>query len=46
MALPGHVRDQPAHGGIAGILRDQAPVPLCGLAGVDALIVSTENTLT
>lgn len=35
-----------AHGGTAGILRDQAPAPLCGLAGVDALIVSTENMLT
>lgn len=35
-----------AHGGTTGILRDQAPVPLCGRAGVDALIVSTENTLT
>jgi hypothetical protein len=35
-----------AHDGTAGILRDQAPVPLCGLAGADALIVSTENALT
>ena len=35
-----------AHGGTAGILCDQAPPPLCGRAGVDALIVSTDNELT
>ena len=35
-----------AHGGTAGILRDQAPAPLDGWAGVDAVVVSTENTLT
>jgi hypothetical protein len=35
-----------AHGGTAGILRDQAPAPLGDRAGVDALIVSTENTFT
>jgi hypothetical protein len=35
-----------AHGGTAGILRDQAPAPLGDRAGIDALIVSTENTLT
>ena len=35
-----------AHGGTAGILRDQAPPPLGGRAGVDALVVSTDNELT
>jgi hypothetical protein len=35
-----------AHGGTAGILRDQAPPPLDGLSGVNALIVSTDNLLT
>jgi hypothetical protein len=35
-----------AHDGTAGILRDQAPAPLSGRTGVDAVIVSTENTLT
>ena len=35
-----------AHGGTAGILRDQAPPPLDGWAGVDALVVSTYNELT
>jgi hypothetical protein len=34
-----------AHGGTAGILRDQAPAPLDG-RNVDAVVVSTENTLT
>jgi len=34
------------HGGTAGILRDQAPPPLDGWAGVDALVVSTDNELT
>ena len=29
-----------------GILRDQAPPPLDGWAGVDALVVSTDNELT
>jgi len=27
-------------------VEDRVPVPLYGLAGVDALVVSTENTLT
>jgi len=35
-----------AHGGIAGILRDQAPPLLAGWAGVDALVVSTDNGIT
>jgi len=35
-----------AHGGTAAIRRDQAPPPLDSWPGVDALIVSTENTLT
>jgi hypothetical protein len=35
-----------AHGGTAGISRDQAPPPLDGWAGVDALVVSTDNELT
>jgi hypothetical protein len=35
-----------AHGGTAGILRDQAPPPLDGWAGVDALVVSTDNEMT
>jgi hypothetical protein len=35
-----------AHGGTAGILRDQAPAPLDGWDHVDAVVVSTENTLT
>ena len=35
-----------AHGGTAGILRDQAPPPLAGWAGVDALVVSTDNEMT
>jgi hypothetical protein len=35
-----------AFGGTAGILRDQAPPPLNTRFGVDALIVSTDNTLT
>jgi hypothetical protein len=35
-----------AHGGTAGILRDQAPPPLNSLSGVDAVIVSTDNLLT
>jgi len=30
----------------AGILRDQAPPPLAGWAGVDALVVSTGNEMT
>ena len=33
-------------GGTTGILRDQAPPPLDCWPGVDAVIVSTENTLT
>jgi hypothetical protein len=28
------------------ILRDQAPPPLDGWAGVDALVVSTDNEMT
>lgn len=35
-----------AQGGTAGILRDQAPPPLNDYAGVDGVIVSTENALT
>jgi len=35
-----------AFGGTAGILRDQAPPPLDTRLGVDAVIVSTDNTLT
>ena len=30
----------------AGILRDQAPPLLAGWAGVDALVVSTDNEMT
>ena len=33
-------------GGTAGILREQAPPPLDCWIGVDAVIVSTDNTLT
>ena len=32
--------------GTAGILRAQAPAPLDQRAGVDALVVSTDNELT
>ena len=35
-----------AHSGTAGILRDRAPRPLNSWSGVDALVVSTDNTLT
>jgi hypothetical protein len=35
-----------AHGGTAGILRDQAPPPLNCRTNVDALVVSTDNALT
>jgi hypothetical protein len=35
-----------AHGGTAGILSNQAPPPLDGRDYVDALVVSTENSLT
>jgi len=35
-----------AHGGCAGILREQAPPPLDGRTGVDAVVVSTDNELT
>ncbi len=35
-----------AHGGTAGILRDQAPAPLRDRAHADAVIVSTENAFT
>jgi hypothetical protein len=34
-----------AHGGTAGILREQAPPPLDGRDYLDAVVVSTENTL-
>jgi hypothetical protein len=34
------------HGGTAAILRDQAPAPLNSQPGVDAVVVSTDNTLT
>ena len=34
------------YGGSAGILRGQAPAPLDGRTGVDALVVSTDNALT
>ena len=35
-----------AHEGTAGILCDQAPPPLTDWPGVDAVVVSTRNTLT
>jgi hypothetical protein len=35
-----------AHGGTAGILQEQAPPPLNSRDSVDAVVVSTENTLT
>ena len=35
-----------AHGGTAGILRDQAPPPLDGWTGIDAVVVSVDNELT
>lgn len=35
-----------AQGGSIGILRDQAPPPLDSWLGVDAVVISTENTLT
>lgn len=35
-----------AHGGTAGILRDQAPPPLDGRTGTDAVVVSDDNELT
>ncbi len=35
-----------AHGGCAGILREQAPPPLDCRLGADAVVVSTENELT
>jgi hypothetical protein len=35
-----------AHDGTAGILRDQAPAPLDSRDYADAVVVSTENTLT
>jgi hypothetical protein len=34
-----------AFGGTAGVLRDQAPPPLNSWPGVDAVVVSTDNTL-
>jgi hypothetical protein len=36
---------QAGHGGTAGILRDHAPVSLNTWPGVDAMVVSTDNTL-
>ncbi len=38
--------DLAAWGGTAGILRAQAPPPLDNRTGVDAVVVSTDNTLT
>jgi hypothetical protein len=35
-----------SYGGTAGILREQAPAPLDGWTGVDAVVVSTDNKLT
>jgi hypothetical protein len=35
-----------AHGGTAAILREQAPPPLDGYTGVDAVVVSADNALT
>ena len=35
-----------AYGGNAGILRDQAPSPLDGWTGIDAVVVSADNELT
>jgi hypothetical protein len=35
-----------AHGGTAGILRDQAPAPLGARPGIDALVLSTDNAFT
>jgi hypothetical protein len=35
-----------ALGGTAGILRDQAPSPLNAWPGVDAVVVSVNNTLS
>jgi hypothetical protein len=35
-----------AHGGTAGILRDQAPAPLDSWPGIDALVLSTDNAFT
>ena len=35
-----------AHGGTAGILREHAPAPLNSWPGIDAVVVSTGNTLT
>jgi hypothetical protein len=35
-----------AHGGTAGILREQAPPPLDGRVGNDAFVVSADNELT
>jgi hypothetical protein len=35
-----------AYGGYAGILRDQAPPPLDGWTGIDAVVVSADNELT
>jgi hypothetical protein len=50
-ASPGHGHDQGQRGAGheragAGILREQAPPPLDGRTGVDAVVVSTENELT
>jgi len=48
VAWPGQSRPwaQARYGGSAGILREQAPAPLDGRTGVDALVVSTDNALT
>jgi hypothetical protein len=35
-----------SHGGTAGILRDQAPAPLNDQFGIDAVIISEQNSLT
>ena len=43
--LAGLEKTLAAHGGTAGILRDQAPPPLDGRRA-DALVISTENSLT
>ena len=44
--LAGLAETLAAHGGTAGILRDQAPRPLNSRTDVDAVVVSTDNRLT
>jgi hypothetical protein len=44
--LATHGETLAAFGGTAGILRDQAPAPFDSRPGVDALVASTQNTLT